>query len=86
MTLNQPACGIIALLRLVYWLKTFSTERCGSWTSCLKDVGSVTVCANKALTKHSLFSLYAHMIAVTRLHLKKKSIHCYYFYKDIFSM
>ena len=65
----------------------FSAERCGSWTSCLNDVGFVTVFANKALTKHSLFSLYAHMIAVTRLHfLKKKSIHCYYFSKDIFSM
>ena len=74
MTLSQPACGIIALLRLVYCLKIFFSramwpmdllfERCSFVT--------VTVCANKALIKHSRFYLYAHMVAVTRLHLKKK--------------
>ena len=74
MTLNQPACVTIALLRLVYCLKTFFSramwpmdllfERCSLVT--------VTVCAIKALSKHSLFILYAHMVAVIRLHFQKK--------------
>ena len=86
MTLKkQPACEITALLRLVYCLKTFFSramwpmdllfERCRLVT--------VTVCANKALIKHSLFRLYAHMVAVIRLHFqkKKRSICCYYLFK-----
>ena len=89
MTLNKPACGIIALLRLIYCLKTFSSK--AMWPMDLLfercSLVTVTVCANKALIKHSLFSLYAHMVAVTRLHLKKKrSIHCFYFFKNIFSI
>ena len=78
MTLNQPACGIIALLTLVYclniffsramWPKDLLFERCSLVT--------VTVRANKALMKHSLFSLYAHMIAVIRLHFQKERSIC----------
>ena len=74
MTLNQPACGIIVLLRLVYCLKTFFSR--AMWPMDLQfercSLVTVTVCANKALTKHSRFCLYAHMVAVIRLHFQKK--------------
>ena len=48
-------------------------------------LANVTVCANKALTKQSLFSLYAHMVAVIRFHFQKeRSIRCYYLFLRYF--
>ena len=89
MTLNQPACGVKALIGLVYCLKTFFSrtmwlmdhlfERC--------SLVAVTVRTNKALIKHSLFSLYAHTVVVIRLHFQKKiNMLLLYMFKIIFQL